>query len=166
MKKIIIPIFGLVLLVGGFLLGRVTAPAPQAEPVTNPASAPAPTATEPEPQEPEIEETIETEPSVDKVEQPEPEIRYVYITGFWADVLETEKRLLVQGIANNAAQYRENYRFNLIYSDETEVSLNGQPATIDDIVVGDRISVSFSGSILESDPAMIEGILFINIFRE
>lgn len=166
MKKVIIPIFGLVLLVGGFLLGRATAPAPLTEPVTNPAAAPAPTATEPVPEEPEIEETIETEPSVDEGEQPEPEIRYVYITGFYADVVETEKRLVVRGIANNSAQYRENYRFNLIYSDETEVSLNGQPATIDDIVVGDRVRVDFSGPKLESDPIQLEGILFIHIFRE
>lgn len=166
MKKVIIPIFGLVLLVGGFLLGRVTAPVPQAEPVTNPASAPAPTPTEPEPQEPEIGEAIEAEPSVDEVEQPEPEVKIIYVTSFYADVVETEKRLLVQGRPNNSAQYREDHRFNLIYSDETEVSLNGQPATIDDIVVGDRICVDFSGPKQESSPIQLHGILRISIFRE
>lgn len=162
MKKIIIPILGLVLLVGGFLIGRVTAPTPKIEPTVSPADTSAPISTEPQ----EPEEPIETEPSMDEVEQPEPEVKIVYLTTFYADVVETEKRLVVQGHANNSVQYREDSQFILAYTDETEVKLNGQPASIDDIAIGDRVSIHFSGPMLESDPVTIEGILFINIFRE
>lgn len=161
MKKIIIPILGLVLLIGGFLIGRATSPVPVADSPADTTDTPNTTAAEPEYSEP-----IETEPSIYEEEQPVPEIKYVYLTRFYATVLETENRLLVQGRESNSVQYRENYRMNIHCSDETEVTLDGKPASIEDIAVGDLISVSFCGDITETDPMGIEGVLFIDIFRD
>ena len=161
MKKIIIPLLGLVLSIGGFLIGRATAPVPVDVSSASPTDASAQAVAEIEHGEP-----AGTEPSTSEEEQPDPEIKYIYLTTFYATVVETENQLLVQGIENNSVGYREDSQFIITYSDKTEVTLNGKTASVDDIAVGDRISISFFGGKQETDPAFIQGVLFINIFRE
>lgn len=154
-------LFGLLLLIGGFLIGRATAPVPMTDSSVNSTDISAPVITELEHEEP-----PETEPSISNEEQPNSEIKYIYLTTFYATVLETDNRLLVQGIENNSAEYREDSQFVIAYSDDTKVTLNGKSASIDDIAVGDSISISFFGGKLETDPAQLQGVLFINVFRE
>lgn len=163
MKKIIIPFLCIVFLAAGFLLGRVTATKLQTEPSPSTANISVPVTTEPESEEP---EPIEAEPTVSEEEQPEPETKLVYVTSIYADVIQTEGRLVVQGSDSNSFQFRSNSQFIVPNSDETVVTLNGNPASFDDIAVGDLISIDFTGEIAESDPAQLFEVLFINIFRD
>ena len=79
---------------------------------------------------------------------------------FYATVEEIrDNSILVQGLEINDINKR--WEFQLFISGDTQFVWRGIPVTMDDLKKGDLISVTYTGLIQETSPAVINEVLLI-----
>ena len=84
---------------------------------------------------------------------------------FYATIKEiTENKFLVQGLAINDLNFRGEFSFLVV--EETELKWQGESIDIKDLDIGDTISITFGGYILESYPARITEIVRIQLLDD
>ena len=84
---------------------------------------------------------------------------------FYANIKEiTENKFLVQGLAINDLNYRGEFSFLVV--EETELKWQGESIDIKDLDIGDTISITFGGYILESYPARITEVVRIQLLDD
>ncbi|MCC2253424.1 DUF3221 domain-containing protein [Ruminococcus sp. CLA-AA-H200] len=84
---------------------------------------------------------------------------------FYATVSKIEgNNLTVQGMDENDVNYRGAYWFPV--SEETEITWRNKDISIEDLDVGDNISVSFTGEIFETYPAKIRQVEAIRLLED
>ncbi|MBE6607719.1 MAG: DUF3221 domain-containing protein [Ruminococcaceae bacterium] len=73
---------------------------------------------------------------------------------FYAEIIEINgSSLLVEGLSINDINFRG--QFSLSIDEKTKLEWRYTEISLSDLDVGDRISITFSGEILESYPAII-----------
>ena len=78
-------------------------------------------------------------------------------TTFYAVIEEIrENRLLVQGLEINDINGRGT--FELAVGDKTELIWRGVPITVKDLRVGNTVSVTYIGEVLEISPAQVSDV--------
>lgn len=70
----------------------------------------------------------------------------------------------MQGMDENDVNYRGAYWFPV--SEETEITWRNKDISIEDLDVGDNISVSFTGEIFETYPAKIRQVEAIRLLED
>lgn len=84
---------------------------------------------------------------------------------FYAEISEINgQNLLVEGIELNDINFRG--AFSLSIDNNTRLEWRYTEIELSELSVGDRISVTFSGEVLESYPAMIRGITKITLLDD
>ena len=86
-------------------------------------------------------------------------------TTFYAVIEEIrENRLLVQGLEINDINGRGT--FELAVGDKTELIWRGVPITVKDLRVGNTVSVTYIGEVLEISPAQVSDVLRIQLLDD
>lgn len=89
----------------------------------------------------------------------------VYPTTFYATVTEVyETTLAVKGLDINQINYRGD--FSLVLSEDTELIWRGTSAELSEFRPGLTVSVSFTGYILETDPAGLTEVCRVEILDD
>lgn len=84
---------------------------------------------------------------------------------FYARVLEiNDGALLVEGIPENDINFRGQFRFSI--HEETELEWHYTEIEEDDLDAGDLISITFIGSVQESDPAGIQEVTKVQLLDD
>lgn len=84
---------------------------------------------------------------------------------FYASILEIEEgRLLVEGLSVNDINYRGQFRFTV--GENTNLEWRSTPMTLSDLKVGATISITYTGSVKESSPAIIDNVLKIQLLDD
>ena len=92
-------------------------------------------------------------------------VRPMVGTTFYAVIEEIrENRILVQGLEINDINRRG--AFELTVGDKTEFIWRGVPITAEDLKVGNTISVTYTGEVLESYPAQVRDVLRIQLLDD
>ena len=90
---------------------------------------------------------------------------YATITDIHDTGLTIDDTLLeVKGLEINDINFRGNFRF--VITEATEIEWRNTNIETDDLNVGDNISIIFTGSIQETDPAKINDVLKIQLLDE
>lgn len=66
------------------------------------------------------------------------------------------QEFLVKGLEVNDVNYRGEFRFSV--DDGTDLIWHNTKISLSDFLVGDTVSISYSGNVAESDPAIIDNI--------
>ena len=84
---------------------------------------------------------------------------------FYAEILERNGNYFhVKGLAVNDINFRGEFTFAT--NESTALIWRGTNITLDDLDVGDNISITFSGLVLETDPAQINNIKVIKLLDD
>lgn len=71
--------------------------------------------------------------------------------------------LIVEGIPENDINHRWSFQFDVA---EAALTWRYTDITVEDLDVGDRIAVTYTGSVLEISPAIIENVLQIQLLED
>ncbi len=86
-------------------------------------------------------------------------------TTFYATIKEIkDNSLLVSGLEINDINSRGDFSFSI--EDATILEWRHSPITVEDLEVGDTISVTYGGVILETYPAIIKGLIKIQLLED
>jgi len=84
---------------------------------------------------------------------------------FYAEILERNGNYFhVKGLSVNDINFRGEFTFSA--KEDTALIWCGTNITLDDLDVGDNISITFSGGVLETDPAQINNIKAIKLLDD
>lgn len=84
---------------------------------------------------------------------------------FYAVVADTQDQsVTVQGLEVNDINYRGEFVFFI--EDDTELTWRGTEISVDDLDVGDTISITYSGYTLESYPAILQDVYKVQILDD
>lgn len=84
---------------------------------------------------------------------------------FYAKINEiNDNNILVQGLSINDINYRGEFIFSII--EETELVWRGTEIKLYDLDIGDNISITFNGEILDSYPAQIKDVTKIQLLDD
>lgn len=72
--------------------------------------------------------------------------------------------LIVEGIPENDINHRWSFRFTM--EEKVPILWRGVELTLDDLDEGDLIAVTYSGSVMEISPAIIQNILKIQLLED
>lgn len=84
---------------------------------------------------------------------------------FYAKIKEiNDNSILVQGLSINDINHRGEFIFSII--EETELVWRGTEIKLYDLDIGDNISITFNGEILDSYPAQIKDVTKIQLLDD
>ena len=84
---------------------------------------------------------------------------------FYAEILEINgSSLLVKGLSVNDINFRGEFSFSV--SEKTKLEWRYTEITLSDLDVGDTVSITFKGEIMESYPAIISEIVKIQLLDD
>ncbi len=84
---------------------------------------------------------------------------------FYAEIKEiNNNNLLVEGLSVNDINYRGKFTFSVI--GETKLEWRGTEISLSELAVGDYISITFSGEILDTYPAQINDVIKIQLLDD
>ena len=85
---------------------------------------------------------------------------------FYAEIKEINNNnaFLVEGLSVNDINYRGEFTFSVI--GETKLEWRGTEISISDLKVGDNISITFDGEILDTYPAQIKEVIKIQLLDD
>lgn len=84
---------------------------------------------------------------------------------FYAEIKEiNNNNILVEGLSVNDINYRGKFIFSII--GETKLEWRGTEINLSDLDVGDNISITFSGEILDTYPAQINNVIKIQLLDD
>lgn len=87
-------------------------------------------------------------------------VKPVYQDTFYASIEEIrDSSILAQGLDINDINKR--WKFELVISEDTRFVWRGVPITMDDLRKGDLISVTYTGMVAETSPALINEVVQI-----
>lgn len=75
----------------------------------------------------------------------------------------TVTTLLVDGLDVNDINYRDEFSLKIV--EETVIEWRGTVKTIDDLKVGDTVSITYEGEIAETYPAKISDVVKVQILK-
>ena len=85
---------------------------------------------------------------------------------FYAEIKEINNNnvFLVEGLSVNDINYRGDFTFSVV--EETKLEWRGTEISISDLKVGDNISITFDGEILDTYPAQIKEVIKIQLLDD
>ena len=85
---------------------------------------------------------------------------------FYAEIKEINNNnaFLVEGLSVNDINYRGEFTFSVI--GETKLEWRGTEISISDLEIGDNISITFTGEIIDSYPAQIKDVVKIQLLDD
>ena len=84
---------------------------------------------------------------------------------FYATITQKSgDHLIVEGIPENDINHRWQFQFTL--EGNVPITWRGMELTMDDLDVGDLIAVTYTGSVLEISPAIIQNVLRIQLLED
>ena len=85
---------------------------------------------------------------------------------FYAEIKEINNNnvFLVEGLSVNDINYRGDFTFSVV--EETKLEWRGTEISISDLKVGDNISITFDGEILDTYPAQIKQVIKIQLLDD
>ena len=85
---------------------------------------------------------------------------------FYAEIKEINNNnaFLVEGLSVNDINYRGDFTFSVV--EETKLEWRGTEISISDLKVGDNISITFDGEILDTYPAQIQEVIKIQLLDD
>lgn len=84
---------------------------------------------------------------------------------FYATISEIrENHLTVVGMEENSINFRGTYWLSA--TEDTAITWRGMELSVSDLEVGDHISVTFSGFVLESNPGRVQGVDVIELLDD
>lgn len=84
---------------------------------------------------------------------------------FYATISDIQgNTLIVKGMEINDINFRGNYCFSV--AEETKIMWRFTDISIEDLDIGDNISITFAGTILLSDPGQILGVEVIQLLDD
>lgn len=84
---------------------------------------------------------------------------------FYATILEKyDSHLIVEGLEVNDINSRGQFQFNV--DESVELQWRYTQITLDDLDVGDTISITYTGSVMEISPAIISEVLEIQLLDD
>lgn len=92
-------------------------------------------------------------------------IPYTKTTTFYATIESIDyegEHLVVQGLEINGVNYDWAFQFSI---KDVPVEWNHMPLTVEELNAGDLIAVTYTGSILEISPAIIENVLLVRLLK-
>lgn len=72
--------------------------------------------------------------------------------------------LIVEGIPENDINHRWSFQFTL--DEKVPITWRGTELTVEDLDEGDLIAVTYTGSVLEISPAVIQNVLAIQLLED
>ena len=85
---------------------------------------------------------------------------------FYAEIKEINNNnaFLVEGLSVNDINFRGEFTFSVV--EETKLEWRGTEISISDLKVGDNISITFDGEILDTYPAQIQEVIKIQLLDD
>lgn len=84
---------------------------------------------------------------------------------FYAEILEIQGQTLhVKGLEVNDLNHRGEYVFTV--EDSTEITRLREQLSLADLKIGDRIAVTYTGAVLETEPAQLQDVVSIQVLNE
>ena len=85
---------------------------------------------------------------------------------FYAEIkkINNNNVFLVEGLSVNDINYRGDFTFSVV--EETKLEWRGTEISISDLKVGDNISITFDGEILDTYPAQIQEVIKIQLLDD
>lgn len=81
---------------------------------------------------------------------------------FYAEIKQINgTNILVKGLSVNDINYRGEFTFSVV--GETKLEWRGTEISLSDLDVGDNISITFTGEILDSSPAQLKDVIKIQL---
>lgn len=85
---------------------------------------------------------------------------------FYAEIKEINNNnaFLVEGLSVNDINYRGDFTFSVV--EETKLEWRGTEISVSDLKVGNNISITFDGEILDTYPAQIQEVIKIQLLDD
>ena len=102
----------------------------------------------------------------DKIEKASQSINYTNEQQiFYAEIKQiNDNNILVEGLSVNDINYRGEFTFSIV--GETKLEWRGTEISLSELDVGDNISITFAGEILDSYPAQIKDVIKIQLLDD